>query len=103
MPVFDEELHGDLCFGSFCPHHTVLNNPPAPPACTPYLLAPKRSYRVPSYALSNQHLSEDALWRSCVMRCACSLPATMSVTGQTAHRRRGAAAWQALAKAHGAA
>ena len=67
-----------------------------------YLLAPKRSYRVPSYALSNQHLSEDALWRSCVMRCACSLPATMSVTGQTAHRRRGAAAWQALAKAHGA-
>ena len=25
MPVFDEELHGDLCFGSFCPHYTVLN------------------------------------------------------------------------------
>ena len=22
--VFDEESHGDLCLGAFCPHYTVL-------------------------------------------------------------------------------
>ena len=36
MPVFDEELHGDLCFGSFCPHYTVLNKLPAASALTLY-------------------------------------------------------------------
>ena len=36
MPVFDEELHGDLCFGSFCPHYTVLNKLLAASALTLY-------------------------------------------------------------------
>ena len=42
MPVFDEELHGDLCFGSFCPHYTVLNKPLAPGGTPLYDIAVRR-------------------------------------------------------------
>ena len=40
MPGFDEELHGDLCFGSFCPHYTVLNKLPAASALALYRPSP---------------------------------------------------------------
>ena len=39
MPVFDEESHGHLCFGSFCPHYTVLNKLPAARARALYSMA----------------------------------------------------------------
>ena len=38
MPVFDEESHGGLCFGSFCLYYTVLKKLPAASALTLYYL-----------------------------------------------------------------